>query len=295
MKSAMTPISTISIVEDLRAMGVQKADTLVIRADLGAIGRIKRQDLLEGLLEAVGTEGTVLALAFTGSSFIKPANPNESFSPLSRSYAGGLPNTMLSDPRARRSEHPICSFVAIGAKAEWLLQGHGPHSSCYEPIRRVVQDGGKMLLVGCVKSSPGFTTAHLAEYDLGLHHRIIMPWLSSTYYTDAKGKKHLFRVRDSGLCSKSFVKFYGLHVEQGILRTGQVGNAYSVIVPAAKSYEVERAMLVTNPRFNVCDSPTCFLCNARRWDRVHHIPFYLARNIKKIYNKLFGESRQKSP
>ena len=76
MKSAMTPISTLSIVEDLRAMGVQQADTLVIRADLGAIGRIKRKDLLEGLLEAVGIEGTVLALAFTGSSFIKPANPN---------------------------------------------------------------------------------------------------------------------------------------------------------------------------------------------------------------------------
>ena len=145
----------------------------------------------------------------------------------------------------------------------------------------------------CSSLAFGFTTAHLAEYDLGLHRRIIMPWLNSVYFTDMSGNRHLFRVRDSGLCSKSFVKFYGLYVEQGILVAGQVGNAYSVIVPAAKSYELERAMLRKDPLFNVCGDPDCFICNARRWDRLHHIPSYMIRNIRKILRKLFCSDKSK--
>lgn len=293
MNKSVGRVLVASIVDDLAAMGVSLGDTVVVRADMGAVGRIRRQDFLDALLMAVGSEGTVVGLAFTEASFIKRANPSAPFTPATPSYAGSLPNTMLAHPEAKRSSHPVCSFVAIGKDARQIVAGHGPDSPSYEPIRRVIAANGKMLLIGCVASSPGFTTTHLAEYDLGLHRRIIMPWLSNVYYIDENGATRLFRLRDGGLCSKSFVKFYSLYVESGILQTGHVGQAYSALVPAAEAYKVDRTKLAKEPRFNVCGDPDCFICNMRRWDRIQHVPLFLIRNSRRIFRRMIrrGESR----
>lgn len=287
MNQSIGRVSVASIVDDLVSMGISQGDTVVVRADMGAVGRIRRQDFLNALLKAVGDEGTLVGLAFTETSFIKRGDSSTPFTLETPSYAGSLPNTMLAHPQAKRSRHPVCSFVAIGKNASQIVAGHGPESPSYEPIRRVIERRGKMLLVGCVASSPGFTTTHLAEYDLGLHRRIIMPWLSNVYYVDETGTTRLFRMRDGGLCSRSFVKFYSLYVENRILRTGHVGHAYSALVPASEAYDVDKSKLAMEPRFNVCVSPDCFVCNMRRWDRIHHAPLFLWRNSGKIIRKMF--------
>lgn len=86
---------------------------------------------------------------------------------------------MLSHPKAFRSKHPTNSYVAIGKNAKYIFGNHDENSGSYEPIRKIVELEGKMILIGCVESSPGFTTTHLAEVDLGLHKRIIFPNLWS--------------------------------------------------------------------------------------------------------------------
>jgi len=88
---------------------------------------------------------------------------------------------------------------------------------------------GKVVLVGCVSDSPGFTTAHLAEVDLGLHKRVIMPRLNVAKYYDENGQLKIFMRNDPGLCSNSFWKFYSYYVKRGVLNTGMVGNAYSIL------------------------------------------------------------------
>jgi len=281
-------IDTASMIADLHRLGVQQGDTLVVRAELSAIGRVRRNEVLNALLGAVGETGTIVGLAFTNATFVRRPDPAQAFCETTPSYAGSLPNTMLKYPGAKRSRHPICSFVALGARAEWIVEGHGPHNDSYAPIRKVMQAGGKMVLIGCVRSSPGFTTAHLAEYDLGLYKRLIMPWLSSVYYSDESGQVKLFRVRDAGLCSKSYVKFYSPHVANGDLRSGMVGAAYSVLIPAVAAYKTEREILENNPRFNVCGDPGCFVCNARRWDRLYRLPLYLTQNLPRIIRWLTG-------
>ncbi len=261
-------------------------DTILIRAGLRNVGKLSRKNFVKALLNVVGEEGTIVSLAFTGSTFIWAADKLDPFTLSTPSYAGALPNAMLEHPQARRSKHPQCSYVAIGKHAESITIGHGPDSGAYDPIRKVLELKGKMVLIGCVSESPGFTTTHLAEIDLGLNRRVIMPWIYVARYLDETGKIKLFKRYDSGLCSNSYWKFYSHYVSHEILHIGMVGHAYSIIADANKCYEIEREILKNDPKFNICGSPDCITCNAFRWDRLHHFPELLIRRIIRIIKKI---------
>ena len=272
----------------LAAMGLRAGDIALVRASLKPIGRIEggSNALIGALLDILGPEGTLVSLAFTDSYFARRADPDKPFTAATPTYAGALPQGMLAWPGALRSSHPTCSYVAIGRHAAALVEGHDAYAGAYEPVRKMIEYGAKGLLIGCVGSSPGFTSAHLAECDLGLHRRVIAPWLTSVYFINPRGKLDLFRRRDFGLCSISFRKFYGPYVNDGILTTGRIGQAYSASVPLAASYQIERKILGENPRFTICGEPDCVMCNLRRWDQLHKVPSFVFRKLR---SRLLGD------
>ena len=58
---------------NLLGLGVKKGDTLLVRADLGTIGKIdtkKREDYINFMIETVGEEGTIVGLSFTDGFFV---------------------------------------------------------------------------------------------------------------------------------------------------------------------------------------------------------------------------------
>ncbi|HFG2179828.1 TPA: AAC(3) family N-acetyltransferase [Vibrio cholerae] len=278
----MLSIDKEKIVEQLIYLGINKGDTVLIRASLGKIGRINggARVVVEALLEAVGPEGTIISLAFTsGAKFFKMPSKEDAFDISKKSYAGALPNTMISHELSHRSRHPMCSYVAIGRHAEFLTADHDETSPAYEPIRKLINLNGKCLLIGCVKDSPGFTTTHLAEFDLGLLKLNLFPKMNRVFYRGGSGELNLFRRSDPGLCSNSYYKFYSHYVREGILFTGKIGNAYSVIADASSAYKIDKQLLIKNKKFNICENKDCFTCNGGRWDRVHYLPFYLLRRI----------------
>ena len=285
-------ISKTDLINDFIKLGIQSGDVVLIRASLGAVGKIVggAEAFIEALSDVVGDEGTVVSLAFTDSSFIKKPKTEDAFDLKKKSYAGALPNTMISRSNALRSRHPTCSYVAIGKHAKYITENHDENSPAYEPVRKIVELNGKNMLVGCVGSSPGFTTTHLAESDLGhLKNLPVFPWLKKTYYYDKNDDLKIFSRKDPGLCSNSFYKFYSLYVKNQILKTGHVGDAYSIIAPAKECFEIEIKMLGIDKRFNICDSKECWTCNAGRWDRIHHAPLFIFR---KLFNKLHGRKNK---
>ena len=289
-------LSIESIVSDLRRMGINAGDTLFLRADIGSVGRISKSEaqtyhpFLEALLETVGPEGTIVSLAYTPSYFLR-APRDKAFDRHTKSTAGALPNMMLSHSDHFRSGHPTNSVVAIGRNAEFLTEGLGPNSPAYEPIRRIVELDAKMLLVGIAESSPGFTTAHLAEYDLGLHRRVIFPQLLRTYYRGENNSIHLFKRNDAGLCSFSFAKFYSEYIKNGLLVTGNVGSSYSIMLGARAAYDLERSILKDQPRFNICGHSYCVTCNARRWDQLHRLPWFF---LKVFFRVILAKDKVKA-
>jgi aminoglycoside N3'-acetyltransferase len=275
-------VTRLQLKNELHQLGVTAGDCILVRASLGAVGRTEgRETALDALLDAVGVGGTVVSLAFTDSAFIRKPRKEDAFHPLKPSYAGALPNMMIAREEAKRSRHPTCSYVAIGRHADYITEDHTEHSGAYEPIRKIVELSGKCILIGCVGSSPGFTTTHLAEADLGLLRRAAFPGLRSTYFIAEDGQVKLYRRSDPGMCSASFYKFYAHYVREGILSVGHVGAAYSILAPAAATYSIERAVLKEDPKFNICGSPICVTCNAGRWDQIHKAPGLFVRLLAK--------------
>lgn len=277
-----------NLVTALRSIGVSEGDTLLIRADLGEIGRLTpdiKSSYVEAFLDAVGPEGTIIGLAFTGGDFLK-RNKQHVFDGKNKSYTGAFANLMLAHPYAMRSKHPMNSYVAIGKNAAQIIDQHDEKSGAYEPLRKLIELNGKMLLVGCVKKSPGFTTTHLAEVDLGLHKRIIAPWLTTCYYK--KGRElFLFKRKDLGSCSSTFYKLYAYYVYEKKLKQGFVGNAYTVLIDAKSAYEIDLSVLKKYPKITICESPDCMVCRARRWDNLKDIIPYVFRTAIRLIKARF--------
>jgi aminoglycoside N3'-acetyltransferase len=277
------------LIADFKSLGLVHGDTVLIRADLGAVvGVVSRipnfaNMFIDALSCVVSDEGTIISLSFTKCSLWP--DKNTPFRADTPTNSGSLPQKMLKRPGAKRSRHPTCSFVALGKHAEFITAEHGPDSPAYEPVRKIIELGGKMVLVGCVSSNPGFTTAHLAEYDLGMMKKLIFPWLFSCFYESTNGEVKIFRRTDPGLCSNSYFKFYSYYVTAGILRSAFVGYAYSIMVPSKEAYAIEKQILSNDPKFNICGKPDCFICNAWRWDSIYRMPEFIIRRIIKKYIK----------
>jgi aminoglycoside N3'-acetyltransferase len=285
----MKPLNKEDLIKNFFEIGISNGDIVLIRANLGSVGLIigGAQTFLDALLEVVGEEGSIVSLAFTSSSFLRKPRKEDAFHPLKKSYAGALPNEMIKRANSFRSLHPTCSYVAIGKFAKEITKGHDHNAPAYEPIRKIVEYEGKNILVGCVESSPGFTTTHLAEQDLGMLKIPMFSKFLKTYYKNENDEYKIFQRKELGLCSYSFYKFYAHYVKKGILKSGFVGNAYSILASAKECYKIDISILRTDKKFNICDSTDCFMCNMNRGDRLHRIPGFVARFLwKLIQNKL---------
>jgi aminoglycoside N3'-acetyltransferase len=268
------------LIEDLRRLGVGEGDTLLVRAAVRSVGIGKNAAtvLLDSVLDALGPDGTLLSLSYTKSDWAPFGNPSSTtlFTRDAPTYAGAFPQCMLDHPNSIRSLHPTNSIVAIGKHAKKITAGHDHNAAAYSPMRHLIELNGKMALIGCVASNPGFTTAHLAEQDLSMGRLYIWPTANKCFYIDETGERRVFRRPDPGFCSLSFWKFYGLYAKHEILNGGRVGEAYSLLVPAKQAYDIELAVLAKNKKFNICDNPHCTICNMRRWDRLHRLGIRLS-------------------
>ena len=270
------------IKEQLVKTGICNGDTLLVTAALRSINIEKKSDFLEVLLEVLGPEGTLIGLSFNDYFFF-PFISRATFTRESKSNTGGFSNMMLSHPKSYRSMHPTNSYVAIGKNAKYVLEEHNENSKCYTPISKLLKLNGKMLLVGCIDSSPGFTTIHYAQEVLGLTEKSFLKNLKGIQYKDGNTIKKFLR-KDYGGCSKGFNKFYSLYMNEGVLEQLKVGGAPSLIIDANEAYKCELEVLKTRPLYLLCDDPLCLSCRAT-WknNKKDIIPFFINLFLKKFF------------
>jgi aminoglycoside 3-N-acetyltransferase len=277
-----------SLAHDITSLGIGRGDCVLVRAALRRVGETEGRvgsTVLAALLEVLGEEGTVMGLAFTKEYFLPRIDKKYVFTEASAPLTGGFASAMLEHPRALRSRHPTNSFVAIGKDAFFLLSNHDEDSSCFLPIRNLLTLNGKMMLIGCVSESPGFTTVHLAQEELGLSRRSLLTNLVGVYYRNGS-EVRLFKRKDFGGCSLGFYKFYAHYVEKEKLRCGRFGNAYSIAIDARDAFGIELELLRKNKIFPLCDDPECLFCRGSWWynkgDMFKYYLRYLPRTLKKL-------------
>ena len=268
------------LAQNIRHIGVKPGDTVFIRATLRNVGRIKgsaKAEFLSALKDTVGPEGTIVTLGFTKSFPFWRVDKDFVFSTNTPATTGALAKIFLSDPECKRSKHPACSFLAIGKNAGLIVDGHTPESQSYSPMEKLINLNAKMILVGCVSDSPGFTTVHYAQQVLGLTSRSFLKNVFQVYYKNHENRTVLFKRADVGGCSAGFSNFYSNYISKECLQSGFVGSAYSILINARDAFDIEKELLSSNPRYALCDNPTCITCRCSWFYNKRDIPGYIIR------------------
>lgn len=278
-----------NIAKGLQRLGLEHGDTVLVRTALRSIGisdGTPAITLLQALIEAVGSEGTVVGLAFNNRTWFPWIGKKNTINLKTAPITGGFAKGMVNFPGSVRSEHPTNSFVAIGKNGHEIIAGHDENSTCFFPMEKLVALDAKMVLIGCVDSSPGFSTVHLAQEKLGLATHSLFRSLQGTSF-ERDGKIKLFLNKDVPGCSVGFSKFYARYICEEKLRTGYVGDAYSILIGAREAVEIEYNILKNNPKFALCDRPACSTCRGSRYYNKIDMPrFYFYELPKKLYRNM---------
>lgn len=274
------------IEQSLSDMGIKHGDVVLVRAAPRKVGAIDGgvATILAALKGTVGESGTVVTLGFTKIYPMHKVAQSPVFDSKTPSNAGSLAKAFMSDPGCLRSTHPSNSFLAVGPEAEYILRDHDASSLSYEPMNKLREVGAKMLLIGCVADSPGFTTVHSAQENLGLTRKGWLRGLMGVRYAD-DGQTYTYRKKDFGGCSRGFSKFYKYYVQEEILITGRIGDAYSIMANAKDAYEIEYEKIKRDNKFYLCDNPDCFSCKVTWRNNVVGIPVYFASILWKLLKR----------
>jgi aminoglycoside 3-N-acetyltransferase len=137
---------------DLAGLGVRKAGFLLVHSSLKSLGALPNgpEAAVEGLLKAIGSDGTLLMPALSYES-VSAENPN--FDVLNTtSCVGALPEFFRKRVGTTRSVHPTHSVCGIGPGAGQMLSGHyqdvtpcGKNS----PFFKLKEQTGQILFIGC--------------------------------------------------------------------------------------------------------------------------------------------------
>ncbi|SEO81591.1 aminoglycoside 3-N-acetyltransferase [Halogranum amylolyticum] len=183
MEMVDEPVTTDSLVADLRGLGVERGETLLVHSSLSSLGWVSggAPAATDALLEAVGEEGTLVTPTHTPQcsdpdEWENPPVPDgwvetlrETMTPyrseITPTWAmGAIPECFRDYPETRRSNHPTYSFAAQGPTAADVIEDHPIDDSLGEnsPLGRLYDLDAQVLMLGTGHETN--TSLHLAEY-----------------------------------------------------------------------------------------------------------------------------------
>lgn len=186
------PNTVSSLTAELRDLGVQAGDVLLVHASLSALGWVcgGAQAVVDALQDVLTESGTLVMPTHTTqysdpAGWSNPPVPDAWVDPIRESMPpfrpdvtptrgmGAIAECFRSYPEVVRSRHPEVSFAAWGSAAEAVAGDHGYDYSLGEesPLARVYERDGRVLLLGVGHEVN--TSLHLAETRADLDKRTI--------------------------------------------------------------------------------------------------------------------------
>lgn len=178
--------------------------------------------------------------------------------------SGALGKQILKVSGSCLSNHPTHSFVGYGAAVSSVLARHDQKKACFFPLSELLDHQDfSMLLIGCVDSSPGFSTVHVNQFKLGLSQKHVLRYLMRWDYLHGAELRSGVPLEYPG-CSASFSKFYESYRKTENFVEGDINGVPWIFIPSAmRAAAAEREILEKNPRFVRCDRRFCLTCSLR--------------------------------
>lgn len=176
------PATVDSMTSDLRALGIEAGQTLLVHGSLSSLGWIcgGAPAVVDALQRVVGEDGTLVMPTHSPgnmdpSNMEHPPVPESWYDTIREQMPpyrpavtptrgmGAIAECFRSYPGVRRSDHPQVSFAAWGADARFITKDHLLDYSLGEesPLARVYDLGGDVLFLGTSHATN--TSLHLAE------------------------------------------------------------------------------------------------------------------------------------
>lgn len=252
------PVTVDSISSDLRALGVQTGETLLVHGSLSALGWVCAGPpaVIDALQHVVSEDGNIVMPTHTSYNsdpayWSNPPVPESWYDTIreqmppyrpssSPTYLmGAIPECFRSYKEVRRSGHPHVSFAAWGADAGFIVENHALDFSLGEesPLARVYDLAGDVLFLGSGHATN--TSLHLAEYRANLD--LSTKTDASSVLVDGECEwvhwEDIIRdEEDFPRCGEAFESEHPEAVETGIVG---VGNAKLLSQPQLVDFAVE--------------------------------------------------------
>ena len=168
------PFSRASLAVEMRALGVDFGDVVMVHAGLRSVGSVVggANAVVHALLDAVGASGTLVAYADweTGVEDFDDPSIADAIPVFDKRIAraardhGILAETLRTWPGTVRSDHPDAGIVALGSRAEWLCADHSLQFGYGEgsPFAKLIDLSAKILMLGAPLDT--ITLLHHAEH-----------------------------------------------------------------------------------------------------------------------------------
>ena len=227
------------VVEQLRALGVNAGDVLVVHTSFRAVRPIEGGPggLIDALEQAIAPDGTLVMPAWTGSDedVFDPATTRAS------PDLGIVADAFWRRPRVHRSSHPF-AFAASGPHAAAVtcdalaLPPHAPNS----PIGRVYELDGRVLLLGVGHDAN--TTIHLAEILADVPYRV-----TKHCTVERNGRRERVEYGENDHCCQRFDLLDEWLRTRGLQSEGPVGHAHARLMRARDVVRVVCEQLAADP------------------------------------------------
>ena len=280
------------IIAQIRDLGLERGDTVFVSSDLLRVGYFNKNqettlcDWVEIFEDLLGDEGTIVVPTYSPTFLRYFQKYDFVFTPDSDSVSGGLARAYIRHAQgAVRGCHPTNSCTSRGRHAELIAAADGPEFPKYSPYAKVVELGGKNLMLGTVDERNCPFTYHHVQENLGQTRGHPFSGLLETTYIDDSGNRKKYVMRELGGCTAGVHKSWGYHLAVNAVRFGRVGRSLSALVDAKKSAEVLQRVLVETPTLLKCDDYSCISCYGRfcynRWG----VLLYYPRQLPKLLSK----------
>jgi len=235
----------------LRQVGLKRGDIVMVHSDLGVFGKLGDihdkdvflDSILEGFLNVLGKEGTLIIPTFT-FSFCK----GEVFDVKNSSSTVGIFGEHIRKKKgALRSLEPIYSCAGIGRKVRELLEGVGyvclGNNSVFD---RLYHMDGKLMLFG---RPFDITYTHYVENAFGVSYRFNKVFKGTII--DEEGSRFDHEVKYYVRYLDRKVNYDNEKIEEELFRRGllkkyKLGNSHILLCNARDVFAVIMDMLKKN-------------------------------------------------